>query len=81
MQVELDDARTVGVEMLLQIHDGSIAFVPHGFHVGRRRQPFAAENLRVHPGNQHFFVIRSVEDSDASALGKITRGTPEKIML
>ena len=31
------------------------------------REPFAAENLRMHADDQHFFVVGSVEDADPPA--------------
>jgi hypothetical protein len=42
--------------------------VPNHFVIMRQvREPFAAENLRVHAGDQHLLVVRSVEDADPPA--------------
>ena len=34
----------------------------------------------MHPHDQHFLVIRAVEDADPAALGQVAGGAPEKIM-
>src|ERR1700733_7868190 len=47
----------------------------------RAGEAFAEENFPVDADDQHFFVIRPVEDSDPPALRQIARGAPEKIML
>ena len=45
------------------------------------RKPLAAQNLRMHPNDQHFLVIGTIEDADPPAFGKPARRAPEKIML
>ena len=82
VEVELDDAGSVGVEVSLQIHDGAIPVVPDRLLVVRRVwEPFAAENLRMHAGDQHLLVVGSVEDADPPAFRQITGGAPEKVVL
>ena len=49
--------------------------------VRRVRDPFAAENLGMHAGDQHLLVIGSVEDADPPAFRQIARGAPQKIVL
>ena len=44
------------------------------------RKPLAAENLRMHPNDQHFLVIGTIEDADLPAFGKPARRAPEKIV-
>jgi hypothetical protein len=34
----------------------------------------------MHTDDQHFFVVRTIEDADAAALGQAARGAPEEIM-
>ena len=81
MKEELDDASAVAMEVLFQIHDGAIPFLPEGFLVTQFfRQALAAENFRMHPHNQHFLVIGTIEDTDPPAFGKPAGGAPEKIM-
>ena len=70
------------VQMSLQIHDGAIAVVPERLLVERRvREPFAAQNFRMHADDQHLLVIGSVEDADPPAFRQIAGGAPEKIVL
>ena len=39
-----------------------------------------AENLRMHPDDQHFLVIGAIEDADPPAFRQMTGRAPEKIM-
>src|ERR1019366_8052761 len=82
VQEELDDAGAVRVELSLQVHDRTIPVVPNRL-LGEQavREPLAAEYLRMDAGDQHLFVIGSIEDSDPPALGQIARGAPQKIVL
>ena len=34
----------------------------------------------MHPNDQHFLVVRTIEDTDPTAFGKTAVRTPEKIM-
>jgi hypothetical protein len=70
------------MKVLLQVHDGAIPLLPDVLLVAQFfGQPLAAENLRMHSNDQHFLVIRAVEDADPSAFGKAARGAPEKIVI
>ncbi len=40
----------------------------------RVRQTLGAQDLRMHPDNQHFLVIGAVEDADAAAFRQGTGG-------
>ena len=67
--------------MALQVHDGTISFFPDGFLVAQLfRKTLDAENLRMHPNDQYFLVIGTIEYADPSAFGKPARRAPEKIM-
>src|ERR1700737_138517 len=57
------------------------AFAPEIFGEQRWGNFLALQHLRVHAHDEHLFVIRAVENADVSALGKIKRGSPEKVML
>ncbi len=70
VEEELHDAGPIGVEVFLQIQDGTIAVVPDRLVAVRRiRQPFVAENFRMDTHDQYFLVIGSVEDADPPAFG------------
>ena len=43
-------------------------------------KPLAAENLRMHPNDQHFLIVGTVEDADPPAFRQTARGAPEKIV-
>src|SRR5271157_5891777 len=46
---ELDDPGTVAVEMLLQVHNGTIPLLPNRLFVQQLiREPLAVKNLRMH---------------------------------
>ena len=56
--------------------------MPQFLVVARRiRQALAAENFAMHPYDQDFFVIGSVEDANASALWQFSRSAPQEVML
>jgi len=44
-------------------------------------QPFAAQDVAVHPDDQHLLVVRAVEDADAPALRQVARGAPQEVVL
>src|SRR5579864_3504575 len=82
MEEELDDLGAVAVEMCFQVNDGTVPLLPEVFLVAQPfRQPFIAENFWMHPDDQHFLVVRAIEDSDPSAFRKTVCRAPEKIML
>src|SRR5664280_690838 len=68
VEEKLDDAGSVAVEVLLQIHNRTIPVAPDLLVVMRRvRNRFAAENLGMHTDDQYFLVIGSVKDPDPPA--------------
>jgi hypothetical protein len=78
----LDNPRAVTMKVLLQVHDGAIPLLPNDLLVAQfLGKPLAAKKLRMYPNDEHFFVVRPIEDTDAAAFGKAARAAPEKIML
>ena len=81
MEEELDDTGAITMEMLLQVHDRTIPFLPNGFLVAQLfRKAFVAENLGMHPNDENFLIVGTIEDGDPPAFGKPVRGAPEEIM-
>jgi hypothetical protein len=81
MEEELDDTGAITMEMLLQVHDGTIPFLPNGFLVSQLfRKAFVPEKLRMHPNDENLLIVGTIEDGDPSAFGKPVRRAPEKIM-
>src|ERR1039458_10296104 len=77
----LDGPCTVSIEMALQIHDGAIASLPNIFLIAQLfRKSLAAENLRMHANNQHFLIVRTVENTNPPAFRKPERRTPQEIV-
>src|ERR1019366_4034720 len=77
----LDNARSVAMKMLFEVHYGAIPLLPNILLVAQLfGQPLGAKNLRMHANNQHFLVIRTVEDADPAAFRKSARSAPKKIM-
>src|SRR5438093_1085091 len=82
MEEELEDARSVAMQVVFQPGDRAKPLLPDRVRVEEIvGQLFGAQDLRMHAHDQHLLVIRTVEDADATALGQETRGAPEKIML
>ena len=51
--------------------DGTISLLPDCVLVEQLvRQPLGAQDLRMHPNDQHFLVIGPIEDADAAAFGQ-----------
>ena len=81
VQKDFDDPRPVEAEAPLEIIDRAIPLLPDFLEVMRRvGNRFAFENAGVHPDDQNFLVVRSVEDRDAPALGQISVRPPEKVV-
>src|SRR6516162_3799751 len=69
VQKELEDDRPLPGEVILEMRDVGEPLIPDFFANVRRGQPLASENLGVHAHDQDLFVVRTVEDADAPALG------------
>ena len=81
MEKELDDPGAVTVEMLLEVHNGTIPLLPDGLLLEQLiRKALAAENLRMHADDEHLLVVGTIEDANAPAFGQTARGALEKIM-
>jgi hypothetical protein len=81
VQEELDDPGAVAMQVLLQIRDGPIWLFPNAFLVEQLPwQPLTAENFWMHPDDQHFLIIGTIEDADPPAFRQMTVRAPEKIM-
>ena len=77
MQKYLDDLRAVAMEMFLQIAMDSYLCSQMSFSSRNSSgKSLAAQKLRMHSNDQHFFVIRAIEYPDSAALGKAARGAP-----
>src|ERR1700733_12543336 len=81
MKEDFDRARAVMKQVAFQVDDGAISVFPEGVGVKQLfRKPLTAENLRMHPDDQHFLIIGTIKDADASAFGKAARRTPQKVV-
>ena len=45
------------------------------------RQLLGQQNFRMYAHDQHFFIIRTIEDSDSSAFGQALIGPPQKVVI
>ena len=68
MKEKLYDLRAIPVEMRFKIANGVITLLPDVPIVQQLiGDGLALKNFRVHTHDQHFFVIRTVENTDHSA--------------
>src|ERR1700689_1682488 len=82
MEEELEDTGAVTVEMLLQVDDGTIPLLPDGLLVEQlSRKPLTAENLRMHPNDEHLLIVRAIENADPPSFRQMAGGAPKKIVL
>src|ERR1017187_74229 len=78
----LDGLGAIAMKMLFQINDGVKSLLPDVLLVAQLLgESLAAENVRMHANDQHLFVIRTVEDSDAAAFRKLAYCAPQEIVL
>src|SRR6185437_16372639 len=82
MQEELDDPRSIPVEMFFQIDDRMEAMFPEVVRIEQfLREPFRFEDVAMNANDQHLFVIRTIENADVAAFRQISRRFPEKVMI
>ncbi len=82
VEEDLDDPGSIAVEMLLQINDGTIPLLPNGPLIDQLvRKALAAKNFRVHPNDEDFLIVGSIEDADSPPFRQMASGAPEKIVL
>src|SRR5262249_48471516 len=67
--------------MLLQFNDRAVPAGPDVSLKGFRREPLSMEDLRMDTDNENLLIVRTVEDSDTSALRKTHGRSPEEIMV
>ncbi len=81
VEPELDDARAVPGEVLLELADRLVALVEEDGELGAIGQALALEDLRVDLHHQHLFVVAAVPDPDVPALRKASHAAPEKVVI
>src|SRR5689334_6982022 len=69
MQKELENNGTAMGEQLLKIVDFLVASLPDRFG-----------NQVLHASDQHIFVMRTIEDTDAAFAGRVFMHAPQEIM-
>lgn len=70
MEKKLDDARTVAMQLIFQVHDVTATLLPKPRGVDELfRQALSLQHVRKDTGDQHLLAIGSVEDSDPTPLG------------
>ena len=68
--------------MALQVSDRAIPLFPDVFRVADLfGQALAAQHLGMHSNDEHFLIIRTIEDANPAAFRKSARAAPEKIVL
>src|SRR5262249_12036145 len=81
VQKKFDGPRAVPMQMLFQVRNRTIAVLPEILVLSQLfRQSLGLQDLGVNPNDQNLFVIRTVEDTDAAALGQAQCGAPEEVM-
>jgi len=82
VEEEFDDARAVGVQVLLQVDNRTIAITPNPFvGMSRVRDVLGFKDFGVYAGDQHLLVVGSIEDADLSARREVPRSAPKEVVL
>jgi len=83
-QVEenLDDHGAIAVEVRLQVPDGFEPIVPEGFFAPMGTgETFPLEEIGVHPDDEDFLIVGTVENADVAPLRKAAGRPPQEIVL
>src|SRR5215510_1076866 len=81
MQEEFENPRTIAGNVPFEGTDVVEALLPEILANQRLWQPLAIEQSRMNPHDQYFFVMRTIEDSDAATFRQAPRCAPKKIMI
>ena len=81
VEKELQDDRAVAREVTLERGDVLETLAPDIPGHQLRRDLLLGEDLRMHARHQAFFVIGTIEDTDAAALRQRNHAAPEKIVI
>src|SRR5262249_25096185 len=82
VEEELQNFRSVPVEMLFEIEYRLIAFFPDGLLVQKLgREGLISQDFRMYADDEHLLVIRPIEDADSAAFREALCRPPEKIMI
>src|SRR5215510_11734828 len=80
MEEELQDFRSVPVEMLFEIEYRFIAFFPDGLLVQKLgRDGLISQDFRMYADDEHLLVIRPIEDADSAAFREALCRPPKKV--
>ncbi len=80
VEEELDDARPVRVQVLLETGNRAVALWPDGLRISLRNS-LGGEDLRMHAHDQHLLIVGAVENADPAAFRKVTCGAPQEVVL
>jgi hypothetical protein len=76
---EFNDLSAVSTQMRLQFGDGTIPVTPEMLTIARVFwEILSVQDLRVNARNEHFFIIRAIENTNSSAFREPARGAPFK---
>src|SRR5262249_41648587 len=81
MKIELDDTRTVPVQMLFELDDGPEASFPDAFVDQFRRHVLGLQDFGMYANDEDLLVVGTVEDPDSTPLWKGHRRPPEEVVL
>src|SRR4026209_2297863 len=81
MEKELEDRRAVAHEVALEGVDVLVAFLPKFLGDELGRQALTIEQLLMHAGHQHLFVIRAVKDADMPASRQLDGCPPQEVVV
>src|SRR5690606_9277245 len=82
VQEELQDRRAVARQVTLEGVDVLVAVLPELLAVRVcTGHILSMDQLGMHPGYQHFLVVRTIEYPDPSTLGQVHHAPPEEVVI
>ena len=81
IEKEFPDQNPIAIQVAFERIHILVAILPYVFSDEIRWNPLVCENFLVHAHNQHFFVIRPVENADSPALRNALDAAPQIIVI
>ena len=81
VEEQLHDGEAVLDEETFPVVDLAIAALEHAVGARGRRELLVLEDLRMNPDDEHFLVMRAVEDPDLAARRQLLRVAPEVVVI
>src|SRR5262249_20570324 len=81
VEEELADLHAIARQVALEGADVLVPLAPDVLGDELGGKPLAREDFGVHSHDQHFLVVRTIEDADPAALREVLHAAPQEIVI